>query len=138
MQLGTENESEARDYYSLITGNEVRQVALIKDHPHKHVSPDGLIGDDGMLEIKNVIPSVFVEYKLTSAIPTAYRRQIQWSLSRSGRIWCDYSVYCHDFGGKCDPISIVHVERCAKEVRELEDEADIFIEDMLALVKKIE
>ena len=117
MQLGTENESEARDYYSLITGNEVRQVALIKDYPHKHVSPDGLIVDDGMLEIKNVIPSVFVEYKITGSIPTAYRRQMQWGLSRSGRTWCDYSVYCSDFVGKCDPISIVRVERDDKEIR---------------------
>ena len=137
MQDGTENEDEARQYYSLITGNEVHQVALIRDQPHKHVSPDGLIGDGGMVEIKNVIPSVFVEYRLTGAIPIAYRRQMQWGLKRSGRAWCDYVVYCKAFVGKADPMVVVRIERMEKEIAELEAEADAFIEEMLQIVKRL-
>ena len=46
---------------------------------HKHYSPDGLTGDDGMIEIKTVIPSRFVEIKATGKIETAYRKQMQYN-----------------------------------------------------------
>ncbi|WP_247458249.1 YqaJ viral recombinase family protein [Bradyrhizobium sp. 2] len=53
MQAGTETEPEARDAYSFYTGQTVRQVGLIRHRSieQSHASPDGLIGDDGMLEI---------------------------------------------------------------------------------------
>lgn len=137
MENGTAFEEECRDYYCLQNDCEIKQVALIRDQPHKHYSPDGLKGEDGLIEIKCVIPSVFIEYKLTGTIPTGYRRQMQWGLKRTGRSFCDYTVYCRDFVGKCDPMIVKRVERDEKEIRILEDEADIFIEDLMELVEKI-
>ena len=139
MEDGVELEDKARTHYCLQNLCEVQQVALIRDAPHKHCSPDGLVGEDGMIEIKCVIPSTFVAYCDGQSIPTDYRRQILWGLKRSGRAWCDFIVYCDLFEGrlKGDNMLVTRVSRDEKEIRELEDEADIFIEDLLSLVKKI-
>jgi hypothetical protein len=134
---GINFEDDARQYYSVIAGNEVRQVALIKDGEHKHVSPDGLVGGTGMIEIKNVIPSTFIAYASTGSIDTGYRRQMQWGLKRSRRQWCDYILYCKDFEGKCDPMIVTRVDRDEKEIRFLEESADLFIGEMKAIVEKI-
>ena len=139
MEDGVELEDKARTHYCLQNLCEVRQVALISDAPHKHCSPDGLIGEDGMIEIKCVIPSTFVAYCDGQSIPTDYRRQILWGLNRSGRAWCDFIVYCDLLEGrlKGDNILVTRVSRDEKEIRELEGEADIFIEELLSLVKRI-
>jgi len=139
MEDGVELEDKARTHYCLQNLCEVRQVALISDAPHKHCSPDGLIGEDGMIEIKCVIPSTFVAYCDGQSIPTDYRRQILWGLNRSGRAWCDFIVYCDLLEGrlKGDNMLVTRVSRDEKEIRELEGEADIFIEELLSLVKRI-
>ena len=139
MEDGVELEDKARTHYCLQNLCEVRQVALIRDAPHKHCSPDGLVGEDGMIEIKCVIPSTFVAYCDGMSIPTDYRRQVQWSLRRTGRAWCDFVVYCDLLEGrlKGDNMLVYRVPCDQKEMRELEDEADIFIEDLMSLVKKI-
>ena len=137
MLNGTEFENEARLYYSLVTGNEVETIAMIKDGPHKHVSPDGLCDSDGIIEIKNVIPSTFVAFIDKPSIPTAYRKQMQWGMARSRRTWCDYVLYCKDFVGQSNPMIITKVARDEKEIRELEDGADKFINELLALVERV-
>jgi len=137
MKEGAEYETEARGYYSLITGVEVRQVALIKDGPHKHVSPDGLIADVGMVEIKTAIPSIFVETKDTGSIATDRRRQMQWGLKRSGRQWCDYVMYCPYLKGDYDPMIVIRLERDEKEIEFLEAGADEFIKDMISLFLRV-
>ncbi len=139
MEDGVTLEPKARTHYCLQNLCEVRQVALIRDAPHKHCSPDGLVGEDGMIEIKCVIPSTFVAYCDGMSMPTDYRRQVQWGLKRSGRTWCDYLVYCELFEGKLrgDNMLTTRIGRDEKEIIALEDEADIFIEDLLSLVKKI-
>lgn len=137
MLNGTEWENEARLYYSLMTGNEVETIAMIKDGPHKHVSPDGLVDENGMIEIKNVIPSTFVAYIDKPSIPTAYKKQMQWSFARSQRRWCDYVLYCRDFVGQSNPMVVTRVVRNEKEIGELEAGADLFIKDLLALVERV-
>ena len=137
MENGNLYEDDARQYYSLVNGIEIEQIALLRDHPHKHYSPDGLIGKDGLIEIKNLIPSIFIEHFETKSIPTAYRRQIQWGLKRSEREWCDYVVYCKLFEGKCNPMLSTRIYRDETEIDFLEKECDFFIDEMLSLVDKI-
>jgi putative phage-type endonuclease len=136
MEEGLKYEDEARSLYAFQAGVEVAQIAMFRDGPHKHSSPDGVIGTDGMIEIKTVIPSVFVEAKLTGKITTQYRKQMLWGLRRSGRSWVDYAVYC-PYVKDIDPLLIIRLERDEKEIAELENGADEFISEMLEMVERM-
>ena len=136
MDEGLKYEDEARSLYAFRNDVEVEQIAMFKDGPHKHASPDGLIGADGMIEIKTVIPSVYVESKLTGKIPTQYRKQIMWGLKRSLRGWCDYTVYC-PYVKEIDPLLVIRLERDEKEIADIEAGADEFISEMLSMVERM-
>jgi hypothetical protein len=138
MEDGNTFENEARLYYSMMEGIEVEQVTMIKDHPHKHYSPDGLmLSKGGLLEIKNVIPSVFVGFIDKPSIPTAHRKQCFWGMARTGLDWCDYAIYCRDFVDVCDPMIITRIHRDEKEIRELEIGAESFLAELLELVELV-
>ena len=136
MEEGNKYEDEGRSLYALRNDVEVVQIAMFRDGPHKHASPDGLIGEHGIIEIKTVIPSVFVEAKLTRKIPTPYKKQMLWGLKRSGRLFCDYTVFC-PYVKDIDPLLIIRVERNEKEIAELEYGADEFIAEMLEMVERM-
>lgn len=136
MQEGIIWEPKARSLYELVNGAEVRQIALIKDGPHKHVSPDGLVGKDGGVEIKIAIPSVFAETKVTRKIATDRRKQCQWFLKRSNRKWVDYVMYCPYLLDDIFPMFTMRLERDEKEIATLEVGADEFIEEMLDVWKE--
>jgi predicted phage-related endonuclease len=96
MDRGNEDEGAARDCYSFITGNDVEQVAFIK-HPtfwFFGVSPDGLIGDDGMVEIKRKIPAIHIDYIFKNRIPPEYVKQMTAELACTGRQWNEFVSYC--------------------------------------------
>jgi putative phage-type endonuclease len=91
MQWGIENEPLARAAYEFIEGVEVKQVGMVK-HPTiqwTHASPDGLVGNDGLVEIKCPQTSTHIETLLGSAIDGKYVKQCQWQMACTGRIWCD-------------------------------------------------
>lgn len=136
MEEGLKYEDEARSLYAFRDDVQVEQIAMFRDGPHKHASPDGLIGADGMIEIKTVIPSVYVEAKLTEKIPTNYKKQMLWGLKRSGRLFCDYTVYC-PYVKDIDPLLVIRVERNENEIAELEAGADEFIAEMLSMVDRM-
>lgn len=136
MEEGLKYEAEARSLYAFRNDVQVDQIAMFKDGQHKHASPDGCVGTDGMIEIKTVIPSIYVEAKLTGKIPTAYRKQMMWGLKRSGRSWCDYTVYC-PYVKEIDPLLVIRLERDEKEIAELEAGADEFIAEMLSMVERM-
>jgi hypothetical protein len=121
--------------YEFITDTVVTQVGLVRISPHKHCSPDALVGDDGMIEIKCVIPKVHVETIITESIDGSYIKQMQWSLHIAARKWCDFISYSPLMVNK--PIWIKRVFRDEKLIKELDMEADKFIGEMLNIVKKI-
>jgi len=137
MQEGIKYEPEARVLYELTTGHTVNQVALVKMSEHKHDSPDGLVDPGGMVEIKVLIPSRFVEVKATGKIETAYRKQMQWGMGICRRGWCDYVCYCPYVANKVDPLHVIRVNRDDKEIKELDDGANAFIEEMQNLYLKV-
>jgi len=136
MQEGMKYEPIARSFYEFNRDVEVRQIALIKDGPHKHVSPDGLVGADGAIEIKTAIPSVFAKTKVTGKIATDRRKQMQWTLRRSGRSWIDYVMYCPYLLDEIFPMFVIRLERDEKEIATLEVGADEFIGEMLEIWKE--
>lgn len=90
MQRGNDFESMARTFYTLETGNDVEQVGFVECDEYIGCSPDGLIGDDGLIEIKNHSDKVFVELMTTRKIDPKYRAQMQMQMWVTGRKYCDY------------------------------------------------
>lgn len=108
MQRGTELEPEARSYYELIMGP-VEEVGFCIHDDGFGCSPDGMVGDDGLLEIKCPLAHTHVEYLRDDCIPSIYVPQVQGQLLVTGRKWCDFLSYHPDM----KPL-LVRVERDEK------------------------
>ena len=95
MQWGTENEPAARAHYEMLTGDRVDQCGFI---PHPSIemagaSPDGLVGDAGLVEIKCPNTATHIDALLGEGIDGKYIKQMQWQMACSGRQWCDFVTY---------------------------------------------
>lgn len=98
MQQGKEREPVARAGYEFRRQVEVVEVGFI-EHPHIMMtgcSPDGLVGDDGLIEIK--CPSVHTHLATLRGTPIAaeYLAQCHWQMICCQRSWCDFISYCPD------------------------------------------
>ena len=93
MARGSDLESEAVAYYELMRGAETAPGGFVTDDLGRWgASPDRLIGDDGLLEIKCPSPAVHVGYILGYEAEK-YRPQVQGQLFVTGRAWCDWMSY---------------------------------------------
>lgn len=140
MERGTALEPEARAAYEAMTGNLVTEVAFI-DHPSIDMfgaSPDGLIGDDGLVEIKCMGAAGHLD-ALKKGPQSKHVIQMQVQLMVTGRAWCDYCAYHPDFPYDLR-LAIVRIPADAKhqgaieaEVREFLAEIDLEINALQAL-----
>lgn len=95
MQWGTEKEPEARAAYEFLTDVDVALVGIVR-HPTidgTHASPDGLVGEDGLVEIKAPNTATHIETLLGQKVPEKYVTQMQWQMACTGRRWCDFASY---------------------------------------------
>ena len=95
MEWGIENEGFARAAYESKTGVLVDEVGAI-DHPTiamSAASPDGLVGDDGCLEIKCPGTAQHISTLLGEEVAKKYYDQMQWQMTCTGRSWCDFVSY---------------------------------------------
>ena len=92
MEWGTEQEPFAREAYTRQTGLEVTEVGFVlPDQTDAYGgSPDGLVGTNGMIEIKCPAPETLISYHAHGTLPDQYKPQIQMLLLISGREWCDF------------------------------------------------
>jgi len=90
MRWGTETEPQARAMYELRSGNSVEEVAFIIKDDFVGVSPDGLIGDNGMIEIKCPTTITQIKRALSDDYSLDYYAQIQMQLWVAERDWCDF------------------------------------------------
>ena len=99
MEYGLETEPEARKEYSELFGVEVKQAGFfIPDEDHKYhewigISPDGLLQDNAMIEIKCPLARTHMEYIEADKLPSEYRHQVQGQLFVSGFDYCDFVSY---------------------------------------------
>lgn len=94
MTRGTELEPEARSFYEFASGNSVDQIGFCKhDTLECGVSPDGMIGSDGLLEIKCPAPSTHVSYLRKDDLPATYKQQVMGQMWVMEREWCDFVSY---------------------------------------------
>lgn len=92
MERGKVMEAEARELYAMVTGNECRQVGFIR-RGDAGCSPDSLIGDDGMLEVKTRTPHLQLDALLRDEIPPEYMAQLYGQLWVAERAWVDVISY---------------------------------------------
>lgn len=92
MQHGIDNEEAARLAYEARTGSFVVEAGLYR-HPAidgTHASPDGLVGEDGLVEIKCPSSGTHIDTIKSGKIPTKYLYQMQWQMRCTDRQWCDF------------------------------------------------
>jgi putative phage-type endonuclease len=138
MQWGTEQEPEARLAYEFRTDAEIELVGFI---PHPSIvmsgaSPDGLVGDSGLVEIKCPNTATHIDTLLTGTIPGKYETQMLWQMACTGREWCDFASY--------DPRMPVEMQlfvkrfnRDAERIAELEAEVRAFLAELDSTVASL-
>lgn len=99
MERGNELEDQARSMYELETGHKVEQVGFVEYNEYVGASPDGLINDDGLLEIKCCADKKHFRLMLRGEkeIDSSYIWQVQMQMLVTGRQWCDLTFYNPNF-----------------------------------------
>ena len=93
-ERGNELEPEAVEMYEFTYDVEVEEIGFCKDDDNKMgCSPDRLVGEEGLLEIKCPAPATHVDYLLNSKLPNKYIPQVQGQMLVTGRKWCDWMSY---------------------------------------------
>ncbi len=135
MQRGNNLEPEARYKYQKQTGLTVSEVGIAYLDENKRIaaSPDGLIAEEGGLEIKCPLPHTHEKYLTEGHIPRIYVPQVQGSLWVTGRKWWDFVSYAPEF--KRDTMiqriyrDESYIKRLSAEVLRFIDELDHIIDD---------
>jgi len=113
MAWGTEHEDDARAAYEFLHGVQVEQVGFT-DHPTiewSGASPDGLVSDDGLVEIKCPNTATHIDTLLGAPIDGKYIKQMMWQMECTGRKWCDFVSYDPRL-----PVSMqTHVQRVERD-----------------------
>lgn len=131
MQWGTQTEPEARRAYEFFVDRDVQEVGFI---PHPTIgmagaSPDGLVGGDGLLELKCPLTATHIDTLLTGTIPDKYRKQMMFQMACTGRQWCDFASYDPRM---CESMRLFvqRVERSDEEIQEIEDAVRAFLAEI--------
>lgn len=134
MLRGIELEDEARKLYELTTDDEVKTVGICyANEDMKYAcSPDGLIGDDGGIEIKVPSLAVHVEYLLSGKMPSEYFQQVQGNMYVTGRKFWIFMSYTPGIR----PL-IIRVERDEKFIAALDHEINKFCLELEQITEKI-
>jgi putative phage-type endonuclease len=138
MQWGVDNEGPAREVYEYNCDAEVDQVGFV-DHPtieYSGMSPDGLVGKDGLLEIKCPNSATHIDYLLAGVMPIEYVKQVQWQMACSGRRWCDFMSYDPRLGPDLQTF-IIRVERDDELISQIEAEVIRLNSDISATIAQL-
>ena len=137
MEWGIVYEPVARLEYEMSTGNQIVE-AFFEKHPRLEAgaSPDGYVGEEGLIEIKCPNPATHLETLRTRAIPKQYMAQIQGQLWITGRKWCDFVSYDPRFPDNAQ-MFIKRVNRDSKFIKELERGINKFLKEVESEVKQV-
>jgi putative phage-type endonuclease len=99
MENGIETEPKARKEYEIIFDTDVKEIGFITpDEDHKYyewigISPDGVLSDNGLLEIKCALMKTHLNYIKANKLPSEYRYQVQGQLFVTGFAYCDFMSF---------------------------------------------
>lgn len=131
MQWGVYNERAAVAAYELETGRIVSDVGFVV-HPviaDSGASPDGLVGDDGLIEIKCPETKAHVNTLLQKKAPAQYIPQIQWQMACTGRKWVDFVSYDPRMPSNLK-LAIIRVDRDDELIEKYEQEVINFLSEV--------
>jgi putative phage-type endonuclease len=137
MERGIELEDEARKAYSRATGSVVDQVGFI-EHPRltfSGASPDGLIDEDGGLEIKVPDTTTHIQWIMGAEVPPEHVDQMQWGMACSERIYWDFMSYDPRMLDPNLQRFIKRLNRDDKRIAEIEKEVARFDEEIRAVIE---
>lgn len=139
MERGIELEPFARAWYEVEHGVFVRQVSFV-DHPFIELSgasPDGLVDDDGMLEIKCPMVKTHIKTMIDQKIPAKYIPQMQWQMACTGRQWNDFVSYCPELPQEMQ-LFVKRLERDNEYIAELETKVKEFLAEVSTTLTQLE
>jgi hypothetical protein len=133
MERGHEQEPLARKAYEDHYFCDVDNGGFF-DNGKTGCSPDGLVGSDGVIEIKSVIPSVHYKTIQNGGFDSSYKWQFMFNMKETGREWIDFVSYCAGFpDGKKLYINRIH----ASQHKESFEQMDLRLAEFFALVETI-
>ena len=138
MQWGTDTEPFARAAYEATQGVMVEEVGFVR-HPTIEwagASPDGLVGDDGCVEIKCPNTLTMIETLLSQKVPGKYITQMQFQMACTGRKWCDYVSFDPRMPAKAQ-MFVRRVDRDDEYIAEIEAEIVKFLAEVESQVQKL-
>jgi putative phage-type endonuclease len=139
MEWGTQTEPQARVAYEVATNNFVDQVAFI-DHPiiaGFGCSPDGLVGENGLIEIKCPNSATHWEYFKAKEPPKKYFIQMQAQMAVTGAKWCDFVSFDPRMPERSQ-LLVVNVPRDPEFILFMETEIKQFLNEVETEVKLME
>jgi len=131
MERGKVMEDEARKYYSFLHDADPEQVGFIRNGS-KGCSPDSLLGDAGMLEIKTKLPHLAIACLLNGEFPPEHKAQCQGALWVAEREWIDLVVYWPRV-----PVFVKRAYRDEPYIGQLSKAVDAFNEELASVVDAI-
>jgi len=133
MERGKEHEPDLRKRYAFDHDADVEQVGFLRSTMMATgCSPDGLVGVDGMIEIKSTEPDLLIELLDSGRAPTQHMAQIQGNLWITGRDWCDLVI-----GWPKLPLFTVRVKRDEPYMANLRRELERFNQELHEMVERI-
>jgi len=138
MQHGTDTEPLARAAYEALKDVLVDEVGFV---PHPTIemagaSPDGLVGDDGLLEIKCPNTATHIETLISKVVPGKYNTQMQFQMACTGRQWCDFVSFDNRLP-EMFQLFVTRVQRDEVFIRLIEAEIVQFIAELDDKINKL-
>ena len=138
MTLGTETEPLARAEYEAMTCAIVDELGIV---PHPSIlmtgaSPDGLIDDDGLIEIKCPQSATHAKTLLSRKPDSKYITQMMWQMICTGRNYCDFVSFDPRFPEHLQ-LCVIRVDRDAQRCADLESEVVVFLAEVAEMVAKL-
>lgn len=131
MERGHDMEEEARNAYAFMHDVEPVKVGFMR-RGDMGASPDSLVGDSGLLEIKTKLAHLQIEVLLSGELPSEHRAQVQGQLLISEREWVDFASYWPAL-----PLFVVRVFRDEEYIKRLAEEVEIFNAELRLLVEQV-
>jgi putative phage-type endonuclease len=136
MEWGIATEPIAKAAYEEHTLTAVQEVGFVECDEFLGCSPDGMIGEDGLIEIKCPETPTHLDYILSGGMPSEYAVQVQGQLWITNRQWCDFVSYDPRLPEECR-LFVRRVERDEKRIDEIKQGVALFIDEMLETEKKV-
>lgn len=138
MQWGIDNEIFARNAYEVeVAPTEFVGFALHDSIKKLGASPDGLVGDDGLVQFKCPNTSTHLEYVIAGVVPAEYHWQMLCEMACTGRDWCDFASYDPRLPKKLQ-LFVRRFERDDARIAQMEDETLKFLDEVEKLIAQVD